>query len=451
MCTVPYLAFTYNRHCISISSAYCTVFEKVFNNYFQTSVTAQQESLLSQSHPFIKFGNTVVKLQDESSKKRRNEHVSEPRLKVRRFDDLSLELGSEECNGIGSPLPSPSLADDDNENTQTPQQVSQLGLPGEDLPAHNMAPSNQMYVGATASAQQQFGTSGIVSELSSVGQLVGNIPTSTGATLLGTVRTVSNVGTLMESPSSSGMAVTLNDLSGISNQYVISSPVDSAVPVIIQQPLQSTVSQSQVYISDSAYSLAAGKLDGLITDSLHSASELECQTSLLLKNNVAKNLQGTPQPLPSQHEQAQWHQQHSSLKNGETTVPSHAGVEKPKNQDILNLRPAFPSDNAQLKGSKNLLITTCNNVIPPQQQKGFPVNISPTLVGKIGARTVPLLQLPTIEARQIAAVPSKVQGNTCQISVSDAIQNSSPIGANQQVADLESGHLPSRYDCKNIY
>jgi len=322
------------------------------------------------------------------------------------------------------------------------------------MPAHNMAPSNQMYVGATASAQQQFGTSGIVSELSSVGQLVGNIPISTGATLLGTVQTVSNVGTLMESPSSSGMAVTLNDLSGISNQYVISSPsVDSAIPVIIQQPLQSTVSQSHIYISEPAYSLAAGKLHGLITDSLHSVSELECQTSLLLKNNVAKNLQETPQPQPSQHEQAQWHQQHSSLKNGETTVPSHAGVEKPKNQDILKscVRPAFPSDNAQLKGSQNLLITTCNNVIPPQQQKGFPVNISPTLVGKIGARTVPLLQLPTIEARQIAAVPSKVQGNTtqantCQLYVSDAVEKSSRVGVNQ-----EAGHLSSRYDCKNIY
>jgi hypothetical protein len=444
---------------MSISCAYCTAFKKVFNKYFQTSVTPQQEPTLSRNHPSIVFGRTIVKLVDASSKRRSNEHVSEPRLKARRFEsvrhDLSSDLGSKECNSIGSPLPSTSLTDDDD-NTHALQQVSQLGLPGEDMPAHNMATSNQMNFGETASAQQQFGISGIASKPSSDGQHVENITTSTGAKILKRVPTVSSVGTLMESRSS-GMAMTLNELSGTSNQNVMSAPsVDSAAPVIFQQPMQSTVNESQVYTSDSVYSLAAGKQDGLITDSSHSVNDLEYQTLMLLNKIIANSLQEvthlrmqkqTPQSQPSQHEQVQQCQQHSSLENGETIVPSHAGVERPKNQDILKCpRPIFSSDNAQLKGSQNVLMTASNNIVPPQQQNGFPVNTSPTLVGKIGAKTIPVLQLCTTEARQIAAMLPTTQANTCQLYVSDAVEKSSRVGVNQ-----EAGHLSSRYDCKNIY
>jgi hypothetical protein len=432
---------------------------------------AQQQPTLSRSAPFMKFGNTVIKLQDIPSKKRSNERVSERRLKVRRsecerHDDLNLELViDDDSNGIDSPLPSLSL--DDDESTQTPQQVSQMGPLTEDLSPYNVEPSNQMYVagnvGRTASEHEQFGTSGILSEASSVGQCVGNIPTSTGAKILGTVPTISSVGTQALSATSSGMAVTLNELSGTSSQYVISSPVDSIVPVIIQQPMRSTVRQPQVYIPNSVYSLAVGKQDGLIADSLNSVNQLEGQASLLLQKLVEDKLQEmkhvhlqkqTPQHQSGQHEQTKWHQQYSSPENGEITLCALAPVTRSKTEDKIlksGLRPMVPTDNAQQKGPPNVLIATSSNVVSSQQQKTFSWNLSSGLVGKIRTETASVLQQLPVEARQIAHVSPTVQANNCQVYVSDSIQNSSSVGVDQQVVDLESEHLSSRYDSKNIY
>jgi hypothetical protein len=274
----------------------------------------------SQSKPFTNFGETTVELQAVSNKKRSNEHVSEPRLKVRRSgserqDSLILELSSNDSKSISSPLPSPSL--DDDESTHTPQQVSQFGPPAEDLSAYNVAPSNQMYeagnVGAAASEQLQFGTSGLVSEVSSVGQLVGNIPTSTVPKIL----------------------------------TVVSTKLQENKHVLLQKQ--------------------------------------------------------TPQ-----HDEAKWQQQFSSPEIGEMAV----------------------------RGPTDVLVTTTSNVLPPHQQETFSQNT--------------VLQSP-VEARLITRVSPTVQAHNCHIYVSDAIQNSTSVGVNQQVVDLESEHPSSGYDGNTIY
>ncbi|XP_021929153.1 uncharacterized protein LOC110834366 [Zootermopsis nevadensis] len=173
----------------------------------------QQQPTLSWSKPFMKFGKTIGKLKDVSSKKRSNERVSEPRPKVRRFenercDNVNLECGIDDSNGIGSTLPSVPLDDDDDddERTQTPEQVSQFGPSTEALSQYNVAASSQICVTGnvciTASEQQHF-------TASSVGQHVVNIRTSSGGTF-------PSVGPQIESAVSlSDVAVTLN---GLANQ-----------------------------------------------------------------------------------------------------------------------------------------------------------------------------------------------------------------------------------------
>jgi hypothetical protein len=366
---------------------------------------------LSWSRPCIKFGKTVVKLRDVSNKRRSNEHESEQKPKVKRseserHDSLILEPSSNDSTGISCQLPSASL---DDESTNTPQQVSKLGPPAEDLSAYNVALSNQMCVagnvGAAASEQELFETSDLVSEASSVGQLVGSIPTSTEAKILGTVSTSPDVGIQTVSTSLSGVAVTLKELSGTSNQDVLSSAANSAVPVIIEQSVQSTGRQPLVSIPESIYKLSAGKEDSLIADSLNSVNQLQ-------QNMVEDNLQEIGhehlQNQASQNDQAKWHMQFSSPEKGETTV----------------------------LGPTNVLIITSSNGLPPHQQGAFSQNT--------------VLQLP-VEARQILHVSPTGNANTCQIYVSDAIQNSTSVDVKRQVSDLESEHQSSRYDSKTIY
>jgi hypothetical protein len=419
----------------------------------------------------MKFGKTIVKLQDLSSKKSSNNRVPEPRLKVRRLqserrDDLNLELSSDKSNTICSPLQSAPLVD---ESTQVTQQVSQLGVPSENLSAYTVAPSNHMYiagnVGALPSSQQQFGSTVVVTKPSLVGQLVGNISANTETQFLGTVQPIHSVGTPTASTSSSVLAPSLNELSGISSPYVMtSSSMDSALPVMLQQPTQSTVKQSQVYIPNTIYGLS-GEQVGLTAGTLTPVNALENQKSFfspLLQALLGETVQThhdqqlhlqkqTPQQQSSQQGQAKQHQQYTLLKNGETSVPAFTGfIEAKSQEEILTsvLNATLPSDNAQLKGPPDVLITTPSSVILPQQQNVFPVNSSPNLNGKIGIKTS-LLQLPAVEARGTAVVSLAGQANSHNIYVPNAVQNSSSIGANQQAVDVE-GHLSSRYDIKNI-
>jgi hypothetical protein len=364
---------------------------------------AEQQPTLSQSKPFKKFGKTVVrlqdpssktrndkqtpepglkvrqlqserphnqnlelnndpntsgsslqstKLQDTSSKKRRNEYIPEPGIKVRRLqserhDNPNLELDSDDDDDDGGG----GGADDDDDDdgggggsTQAKQQVSQLGLPTENLSAYTVAPSDLMYVdgniGTASSSQQQFGTSGIVSEASSVGQLVGSV-----------------------------------------------------------------VTQPQVYIQDSVYSSSTDEQGGSTAGSL----------SLVTKQEVA------PQHQSNQQGQAEQHQQYTSLENQEPTIPACAGIIRAMSKEKL-WKSGFRRSTS-INGSSDVLVTTPSCVVLPQQHKLVSVN----------------------------TVPSVMQTNSQDIYISNPIQNNTSIGANEQAEDFKGQHLYSRYDAKHIY
>jgi hypothetical protein len=127
------------------------------------------------------------------------------------------------------------------------------GLPSGTLTLVNtvedtVAPSSHTNVPGnvnTAHSSQQLRRYGKVSKASSGGRFVSSIPTSKERKLLGAVESAGNVGIQMESNSSpSNVVVTLNGLSGTSSQYEnFSSFVNSAVPVMIQQPASDTIQQ----------------------------------------------------------------------------------------------------------------------------------------------------------------------------------------------------------------
>ncbi|KDR11292.1 hypothetical protein L798_15028 [Zootermopsis nevadensis] len=106
----------------------------------------------------------------------------------------------------------------------------------------------------------------------------------------------------------------------------------------------------------------------------------------------------------------------------------------------------FPADSVRLNRPPNVLITTSSNVVPSQQQNTWSLTTSPSSVGKIKTKTASLLQLPA-EARKIAHVAPRLSAKSCQINVSNAIQNSSSFGVNQQVVDLERERLSSSASC----
>lgn len=487
---------------------------------------AQQLPTLSLSKPFMKFGKTIVQLQDASSKrrndkhtpesglkvrqlqserhdnlnleldnddrnsagspwqstqlrdtsskKRSNEYIPEPGVKVRRLkseghDNLTLELESDDSNTVCSPLSSLPVDDEDNSgsggggSTQAAQQVSHLGLPTENLSAYTVTPSDQMYidgnVGTVSPSQQQFGTSGMVSKTSSVGQLVGSVPVSREKQFLGTLPTVSSVETQTVSTlSSSGLAVTSSELGGTSSQYVkFLSSKDSAVPVMAQQATQNTIRQPQVYIPDSQCSSSTGEQGGSTAGSVSLIITPENPTiSFSPQQQMFEERLELSEQLRS-HEDALQHQsiqQGQAIQNQQYTSLKHQkpiGREKSNEKHLKSgFRPILPSDNERLKGSSDVLITTPSCVVLPQQQKLVSVNTSSSLKGKIGVKTASLLQLPAVEDNQIAAVPPAMQRSSQHIYISNPLQNNTSIVSDQQTKDFGGQHLYSRYDAKDM-
>ncbi|XP_023726102.1 uncharacterized protein LOC111874652 isoform X2 [Cryptotermes secundus] len=493
------------------------VIEQVPND---TNFLAQQLPTLSLSKPFMKFGKTIVQLQDASSKnrndkhipesglqvrqlqserhdnlnleldddrnsagspwqstqlrdtsskKRSNEHIPEPGVKVRRLkseghDNLTFELESDDSNTVCSPLSSLPVDDDDNSgsggggggSTQAAQQVSQMGLPTENLSAYTVTPSDQMYidgnVGTVSPSQQQFGTSGMVSKTSSVGQLVGSVPVNREKQFLGTLQTVSSVETqTVSSSSSSGLAVTSSELGDTSSQDVkFLSSKDSAVPVMAQQPTQNTIGQPQVYIPDSQCSsstdeqggLMAGSVSLIITPGNPTTSFSPQQQMLKERLELSGQLcshEDSLQHQSIQQGQAIQHQQYTSL-NHQKPI----GREKSNETHLRSgFRPVFLADNERLKGSSDVLITTPSCVVLPQQQKLVSVNTSSSLKGKIGVKTASLLQLPAVEANQIAGVPPVMERSSQHIYISNPLQNNTSIVSDQQTKDFGGQHLYS--------
>lgn len=498
------------------------VIEQVQND---TNFMAQQLPTLSLNKPVMKFGRTIVQLQDTSSKKRNDKHTPESGLKVRqlrneRHDNQNLELDNDDPNSTGSSWQSPQLRDtsskkrnneyipepevkvrrfkserhdsltleldSDDSNTvcsplcslpldegggggspQATQQVSQLGLPTKNLAACTVAPSDQMYVdgnvGSVSSSEQQFGTSGIVSKTSSVGQHVGSIPTGRATQFLGAVQTVPSTGTQKISSSSSGLAMTSSEMGDTSSQYVkFLSSMDSAVPVMAQQPTQNTIRQPQVYIPNSVCSSSpgeqgdstAGSLSLAITQENPIASFPPLQQEMFEeKLEQSKQLcsrEDASQYQSRQQGQAKQHQQYTSLKNQTPSIPAFAGIRKAKSNEKhrkSGFRPILPVDNTRLKGSSNVLITTPTCATLPHQQNLVSVNTSSPLKGKISAKTASLLQLPAVEANHIAAVPPIIQTNSQHIFISNPIQNNTSIVSDQQTEDFQGQHLYSSGQC----
>jgi hypothetical protein len=112
-----------------------------------------------------------------------------------------------------------------------------------------------------------------------------------------------------------------------------------------------------------------------------------------------------------QQGQAKQHQQYTSLK---PTIHAFAGIRRAESNE--------------------------------KQQELVSVNTSSSLKGKIGVQTASLLQLPVVEANQIAAVPPIMQRNSQHISISNPRQNNT-----SRVSDQQVQHLYSRYDAKDMY
>jgi hypothetical protein len=478
----------------------------------------QQLPALSLSKPFMKFGKTIVQLQDASikkengnhtpesvakvrrlqserhddlnlepdnddpnsvgspwqsqlrdakSKKRGNEHVPEPGVKARRLqseihDDMTLELDSDDSNSVGSTIWSLSLDDDDGGGSiQATQQVSQSGLSTETLSASTVASSDKMYVdgavGTVPFSQQQFGTSGIVSKASTDGQLVCSIPTGRETQFLEAVQTVSSVGTkIVSSSSASGLVMTSSELGGTSGQYVNYLPsMDSAVPVMAQQPTQKTPRQPNVYIPDSVCTSLIGKQGGSTADILNVTSLQQNRfEDKLQQSKQLCSQKDAPQHQSSQQGQVKQHQQYILQKSQEPTLPAFVGSMRAKRKEKhrkSRFVKILPADNTGQEASSNVLINTPSCVVLPQQQELIPVKASSSLKRMMNATPGSLLQLPIVEASQIAAVPPVMQTESQHIYISNPIQNNTSIVSNQQTEDFESQHLYSRYDDKHIY
>jgi hypothetical protein len=423
----------------------------------------------------------ATQLQDSKSKKRSNEYVPEPGVKVRRLqgerhDNLNLELDNDDSNTVCTPLWSLPIEDGGGDgggggggSTQATQQVSQLGLPTENLPACSVAPSDKMYIagnaGTVSSSQQQFGISGIVSKASTIGQLVGSVPPSRETQFVGTMQSVFDVGTkIVSSSSASGLVMTSSELGGSSSQYIKYLPsIDCALPVVAQQPMQNTLRQPNVYIPDSVYSALSGKQGSLTAGGLSCVIAPEnlttyfSQQQQMFEEKLQQSRQlcsqkDAPWHQLSQQGQAKQHQPYISLKNQEPTVPSFAGITREKSNEKhkkLGFRALLPVDNTGRGVSSNAIITTPSCVVLPQQQKLVSVNASSQLKGKISAKPASLSQLPAVEASQITALPPVMHTDSQHTYISNPIQNNTAIVSNQQTEDFEDQHLYSRYDAKH--
>ena len=147
------------------------------------------------------------------------------------------------------------------------------GLPSGSLTLVNalentVAPSRHTNIPGNISkahSTRQLSKSGKVSKVPSGGQFVNSIPKSKGRKSLGTVEPASIAGIQTESSSSpSGLVLAVSGVSGTSSQYAsLSSSVNSAVPVMVQQAASHAVQQPHQKSSvDNALSSDKRRLKG---------------------------------------------------------------------------------------------------------------------------------------------------------------------------------------------
>lgn len=159
---------------------------------------AQQkpQSVLIQTNCIVKCGETMVALPDKTRKRKCNELVLEPRLRIRsvqkyQYDNLYMKFDSYDSITVGSPLQSPLLGyGSDDASSFVPQQGSHVCIPTESLSGCTVASSSQICVAgkvSIASSSQQV--------QSSDNCLLHQQVMRKKRKFSGTVQTASNVGT----------------------------------------------------------------------------------------------------------------------------------------------------------------------------------------------------------------------------------------------------------------
>jgi len=235
--------------------------------------TAQRkpQPVLIQTNHIVKYGETMVTLPDKTCKRKCNELVLEPRLRIRsvqkyQYDNLHMKLDSDDSITVGSPLRSPQLGyGSDDASSFVPQQGSHVCILTESLSGCTVASSSQICVAGKVSIAP---SPQLVH--SSDNWLLHQQVMRRKRQFSGTVQTASNVGTQMESNSStSSMVTTLGELNGTSKQdYNFLSLSDSALMVRVPQPYYKAVRQPLFNILGSVCNSSIDEQEGSMSGSL---------------------------------------------------------------------------------------------------------------------------------------------------------------------------------------
>jgi hypothetical protein len=198
-----------------------------------------------------------------------------------------MKLRSDDSITVGSPLRSPLLGyGSDDASSFVPQQGSYVCIPTESLSGCTVASSSQIYVAgkvsiAPSSQQVQSFDNCLLHR-----QLMRR-----KRKFSGTVQTASNMGTHIESDSStSSMVTTLSEMSGTSKQdYNFLSLSDSAVMVRVQQPYSKAVRQLLFNILGSVYNSSIDEQEGSMSGSFFLKRKLyKCNANIYFNNQCLK-------------------------------------------------------------------------------------------------------------------------------------------------------------------
>jgi hypothetical protein len=181
------------------------------------------QPVLIQTNHIVKCGESMLTLPDKTYKRKCNELVLGPRLRIRsiqkfQYYNLHMKLDSDVSITVGPPLRSPLLGyGSDDASSLVPQQGSYVCIPTENLSGCTVASSSQTCVAGKVS----------IAPSSQQVQLSDNCllhcqVMRRNRKCSGTVQTASSVGTQIESNSStSSMVATLSELSVLPNRIII--------------------------------------------------------------------------------------------------------------------------------------------------------------------------------------------------------------------------------------